>query len=163
MEQGTETYGGRILIDNNAYRAVLGAGIEDARINGTLLGLEPFVSTKGDKYTVRVGAGMFLDVAEARPHSISSRRPTWTTASLTTSWSRTSGWMAIAIRNSFRSLTQQNPWLGGAPNIANSSLMYDLYGGLRGSFSSDIGFDVRISNSRMKARPLVHQRRLSGG
>jgi hypothetical protein len=36
----------------------------------------------------------------------------------------------------------------------NSSLNYDIYGGLRGSFSSQMGFDVRISKSRMKARPL---------
>jgi len=58
------------------------------------------------------------------------------------------------IRNSFRSLTRENPWLSGAPGLANSSLMYDLYGGLRGSFSSDIGFDVRVSGSRIKNRPL---------
>jgi hypothetical protein len=32
--------------------------------------------------------------------------------------------------------------------------MYDLYGGLRGSFGKDLGFDVRISKSRTEDRPL---------
>ncbi|MCQ6473368.1 hypothetical protein NPN13_24090, partial [Vibrio parahaemolyticus] len=36
----------------------------------------------------------------------------------------------------------------------NSSLMYDIHGGLRGSFSREIGFDIRISQSRMKDRAL---------
>jgi hypothetical protein len=153
MEMGTETYGGRVLIDNNAYRAVFGDGIEDTRINGTLLGLEPFVSTKGDKYTVRVGAGMFLDAQNRTTfHFFPQAYLDYSLFDdILVPYVGVDG---HRIRNSFRSLTQQNPWLGGAPNIANSSLMYDLYGGLRGSFSSDIGFDVRISNSRMKARPL---------
>ena len=34
------------------------------------------------------------------------------------------------------------------PSLKNSSLLYDLYGGMRGSFSSDMGFDVRMSKSR---------------
>ncbi|HRT54218.1 MAG TPA: hypothetical protein P5291_09045, partial [Flavobacteriales bacterium] len=67
------------------------------------------------------------------------------------------------IRNNFRSLTRENPWLHGAPLMAtvdhrsairNYSLMYDIYGGLRGNVSSDIGFDVRVSASRTKDRPL---------
>jgi hypothetical protein len=152
LRQGAETYGGNILIDNNAYRADLGdAG--DLRQNGTLIGLSPHVMTSGDKYQVRVGAGIFIDALgkttfhfypQAYAHyrlfddilvpyvGVDGRRQ----------------------RNSFRSLTRENPWLGGAPILANSSLMYDIYGGLRGSFSSDIGFDVRISQSRTKGRPL---------
>jgi hypothetical protein len=47
-----------------------------------------------------------------------------------------------------------NPFLTGAPALANSSLMYDLHGGLRGSLSRDVGFDVRVSKSRIKDRPL---------
>jgi hypothetical protein len=153
MEMGTETYGGRILIDNNAYRAVFGEGIKDVRTNGTLLGLEPFVSTKGDKYTVRVGAGMFLDSqGKTTFHFFPQAYLDYSLFDdILVPYIGVDG---HRIRKGFRSLTQQNPWLGGAPNIANSSLMYDVYGGLRGSFSSDIGFDVRISNSRMKARPL---------
>ena len=153
MEMGTETYGGSILIDNNAYRAVLGGSLEDVRTNGTLLGISPFVSTKGDKYTVKVGAGMFLDSQGSTTfHFFPQAYLDYSLfGDILVPYVGVDG---RRIRNSFRSLTRENPWLSGAPALANSSLMYDLYGGLRGSFSSDIGFDVRISQSRMKNRPL---------
>ncbi len=152
-EMDSETYGGDLLIDNNAYRAVFGGVLEDARINGTLIGASPFVSTTNGKYTVRVGAGMFLDSQGKTtfhffPQAYLDYR---LFDDILVPYAGVDG---RRIRNGFRSLTRENPWLSGAPGIANSSLMYDLYGGLRGSFSSDIGFDVRISKSRMRNRPL---------
>ena len=153
MEQGAETYGGTLLIDNNAYRAVLGNGLEDARTNGVMIGAEPYVSTKGDKYTVKVGAGLFLDSQGKTTFHFFPQA--YLDYSLFDDMLKPYvGVDGRRIRNSFRSLTRENPWLSGAPGLANSSLMYDLYGGLRGSFSSDIGFDVRVSGSRIKNRPL---------
>ena len=153
MEQGAETYGGTLLIDNNAYRAVLGNGLEDVRTNGVMIGAEPYVSTKGDKYTVKVGAGLFLDSQGKTTFHFFPQA--YLDYSLFDDILKPYvGVDGRRIRNSFRTLTRENPWLSGAPAIANSSLMYDIYGGLRGSFSSDIGFDVRISTSRMKNRPL---------
>lgn len=153
MEMGTETYGGRLLIDNNAYRAVLGNGLEDQRTSGVLIGAEPFVSTAGDKYTVKVGAGLFLDSQGKTTFHFFPQA--YLDYSLFDDILKPyAGVDGRRIRNSFRSLTRENPWLSGAPVLANSSLMYDIYGGLRGSFSSDIGFDVRVSGSRMKNRPL---------
>ncbi len=153
MDQGAETYGGNILIDNNAYRAHASTSIADILTNGTMIGLEPFVSTGGDKYNVRVGAGMFLDAqgkstfhffpqAYADYHLFEEILVPYV------------GVDGRRVRNSFRSLTRENPFLDSSPNLTNSSLMYDIYGGLRGSFSSDVGFDVRVSKSRMKDRPL---------
>ena len=153
MEQGTETYGGTLLIDNNAYRAVRGSGLEDLRTNGVMIGAEPYVSTHGDKYTVKVGAGLFLDSQDKTTFHFYPQA--YLDYSLFDDILKPYiGVDGRRIRNSFRSLTRDNPWLNGAPGLANSSLMYDIYGGLRGSFSSDIGFDVRVSGSRMKNRPL---------
>ncbi len=153
MEQGAETYGGTLLIDNNAYRAVLGSGLEDVRTNGVMIGAEPYVSTKGDKYTVKVGAGLFLDSQGKTTFHFFPQA--YLDYSLFDDMLKPYvGVDGRRIRNSFRSLTRENPWLSGAPDLVNSSLMYDLYGGLRGSFSSDIGFDVRVSGSKIKNRPL---------
>lgn len=153
LEQGAETYGGTLLIDNNAYRAVLGSGLEDVRTNGVMIGAEPYVSTKGDKYTVKVGAGLFLDSQGKTTFHFFPQA--YLDYSLFDDMLKPYvGVDGRRIRNSFRSLTRENPWLSGAPGLVNSSLMYDLYGGLRGSFSSDIGFDVRVSGSKIKNRPL---------
>lgn len=153
MEMGAETYGGTLLIDNNAYRAVLGNGVEDVRTNGVMIGAEPYVSTKGDKYTVKVGAGLFIDSQGKTTFHFYPQA--YLDYSLFDDMLKPYvGVDGRRIRNSFRSLTRENPWLSGAPGLVNSSLMYDLYGGLRGSFSSDIGFDVRVSGSKIKNRPL---------
>ena len=153
MEMGAETYGGTLLVDNNAYRAVPGGGLEDIRTNGVMIGAEPFVSTKGDKYTVKVGAGLFLDSQGKTTFHFFPQA--YLDYSLFDDMLKPYvGVDGRRIRNSFRSLTRENPWLSGAPGLTNSSLMYDLYGGLRGSFSSDIGFDVRVSGSKIKNRPL---------
>ena len=40
------------------------------------MGLEPWVSTKGDHYLVRVGAGLYVDAQGEPPPSTSSHRPT---------------------------------------------------------------------------------------
>lgn len=153
MEDGKETYGGGVLIDSDAYRAVLGEGIEDERQNGTLIGLTPRAITRGDKYQVTIGAGIYID-----------------------SWKKTSfhffpqvhasyslfddilipyiGLDGARTRNSFRSIARENPFIIGAPQLANTSKMYDIYGGIRGSFGNDLGFDVRVSSRREKDKVL---------
>ena len=160
-EQG-DRYGLGILIDNNAYRGRLSNGVfgevrsaslGDLRINGTLLGLTPTVTREGDKYVVRVGAGIYIDSQGKTTFHFFPK------AYL--SYSLFDDILVPYIglegerrRNSFRSLTRENPWLIGTPFLANSSLLYDAYGGLRGSFSSKLGFDVRLSISSIEDRPL---------
>jgi hypothetical protein len=149
---GSETYGGTFILDNNAYKGVV-PDLAEFRQNGTLVGLQPHVSTQGKAYMVRVGAGLFVDALGATTFHFYPN-----------AYAHYSLFNDILIpyvglqgerrRNSFRSLTRQNPWLDGAPGLLNTSLLYDLYGGLRGSFSSDLGFDVRVSRSRQEDMPL---------
>lgn len=153
FEQSTETYGGDILIDNEAYRGELGDTLGDFRQSGTLIGLSPFVSTTDGKYLVKVGAGIYVDAfGETSFHFYPQAYLHYRLFDdILVPYIGVDGQRQ---RNTFRSLTRENPWLTGAPVLANSSKMYDIYAGLRGSFSRDIGFDVRISKSRTKDRPL---------
>jgi hypothetical protein len=153
MEQGTETYGGQVLIDNNAYRGERGDSLAELRQNGTMVGLSPFVSTTNGKYLVKVGAGIFIDaLGKTTFHFYPQAHLQYRLFDdILVPYIGVDG---KRIRNSFRSLANDNPFINGAPLLANSSLMYDLYGGLRGSLGHDIGFDVRISKSQMKDRPL---------
>jgi hypothetical protein len=152
-QEGRETYGADVLIDNNAYRAKVGGVIGDIRQNGTLIGVSPSVATRGDKYDVQVGAGLFVDaMGRTTFHFFPQARMSYRLFDdILVPYAGVDG---ERRRNSFRSLTRENPWLGGTPVLANSSLMYDLYGGLRGSFSQHMGFDVRVSRSRMRDMPL---------
>ncbi len=152
MQQGNEIFGGEVLIDNNAYRGVRDT-LADLRQNGTMVGISPHVSTTNGKYLVRVGAGIFVDAQGKSsfhfyPQAYAQYR---LYDDILVPYAGVDG---RRYRNNLRSLTRENPFLAGDPLLANSSLMYDLYGGLRGSLSQDVGFDVRISNSRTKDRPL---------
>lgn len=152
MEQGAETYGGDVLIDNNSYRGERDS-LPDVRQSGTLVGISPFVSTTNGQYLVRVGAGIYVDAMGKTtfhfyPQAFAQYR---LFDDILVPYVGVDGHRQ---RNNLRSLTRENPFLQGAPSLLNSSLMYDVYGGLRGSLSRDVGFDVRISKSRMKDRPL---------
>ena len=157
LTQGTETFAAGLIIDNNAYRRDLGANIAQLRQSGTLLGLTPNATTKGEKYLVRVGAGLYLDAMGRStfhfyPNAYAHYR---LFDDILVPYVGVEG---EKVRNSFRSLTRENPFLNGAPVLANSNRMYDLYGGLRGSLSSEIGFDVRVSQQRIDAMPLFINR-----
>lgn len=153
MQDGREIYGGTLLIDNNAYRGVLDGDLGDFRQNGTLLGLMPHVSLRDEKYLVKIGVGMYLDAMGATNFYFFPQ--------VNLSYSLFdnilvpyAGLDGARQRNSFRSLSRQNPWITGAPSLSNSSKQYDLYGGMRGSFGNNLGFDLRVSKSRTKDRAL---------
>ncbi len=154
--EGSETYGLGILVDNNAYKREVGDLLQ-VRQNGTLLGLTPNVSTRGRNYLVRVGAGIFIDAMGSTtfhfyPQAYLEYR---LFDNILVPYVGAEG---AKLRNTFRSLTRENPFLQGAPLLSNTNMRYDLYGGLRGSFTSDLGFDVRVSQRRMEDMPLFISR-----
>ena len=150
---GSETYAGQLLIDNNAYTGLASDTVPSFRQNGTMVTLTPSVSTRGERYVVRVGAGITVDALSKTSFHVFPQ------AYLSYSLFDDILVPYIGVdgqrrRNSLRSITQENPWTEPAPGLANSSLLYDLYGGLRGSLSSTLGFDVRVSYSGWKDRLL---------
>jgi hypothetical protein len=151
--EGSETYSGDLLIDNNAYLGNLGDALGEFRQNGTLIGLSPMVSTGAGPYMIRVGAGMYIDSqGETTFHFFPKVYAHYSLFdNILVPYVGLEG---ERQRNSFRSLTRENPWLTGAPRLQNSSKLYDAYAGLRGSFSSDLGFDVRVSRRRTEDMPL---------
>mgnify|MGYP001190387589 CR=1 FL=1 len=153
MQDGREIYGGTILIDNNAYRGMLDGDLGDFRQNGTLLGLMPHVSLRDKDYLIKVGVGMYLDaLGESTFHFFPQAYLSYSLfGNILVPYAGIDG---ARQRNSFRSLTMENPFLTGAPSLSNTSKLYDIYGGMRGSFSNNLGFDLRVSKSRLKDMPL---------
>lgn len=160
-EQG-DRLGLGVLIDNNAYRGemrnglfgeVRSASLGDQRTNGTLIGLTPSITRQGDRYFVRIGACLYIDAQGKTSFHFFPRA----FASYSLFDDILVPYLGIEgerRRNSFRSLTRENPWLIARPALQNSSQLYDVYGGLRGNFSSRVGFDVRASISATEDKPL---------
>ena len=155
MTQDSETYGLGVLIDNNAYRRDLEfvTSTSQLRQSGTLIGLRPTVTTKGDKYLVRVGAGMYIDALGKTtfhfyPNAYLHYR---LFGDVLVPYAGVEG---SKRRNSLRSLTRENPFLNGIPVLANTNELYTVYGGLRGSITSELGFDVRVNYRSIDDLPL---------
>lgn len=49
------------------------------------------------------------------------------------------------IKNSFRSLTNENPFIESQVNYANTNNKFNLFGGLRGNLSSSTSYDAKVS------------------
>jgi hypothetical protein len=126
--QGSETYGGQVSVDNNAYLGERGDSLPELRQNGTMVGLTPFVSTTDGKYLVKVGAGIWIDaMGKTTFHFYPQAHLQYRLFDdILVPYLGVDG---RRQRNSFRSLTRDNPFMDGAPQLHNSSLMYDLYGG----------------------------------
>ncbi|MCB9184630.1 MAG: hypothetical protein H6591_12000 [Flavobacteriales bacterium] len=152
-QEGAEYYSGTLLIDNNTYRGELGGSLGDFKQNGTLIGLMPSVRTVGQKYFVRAGVGMYLDaLGKTTFHFFPQAYAHY--ALFDNILVPYIGVEGERKRNSFRSLTRENPWLTGGPPLANTSKLYDVYLGLRGNFMNNLGFDVRASKSAYESMAL---------
>jgi hypothetical protein len=53
------------------------------------------------------------------------------------------------IKNSLRSLSNENPFIDTTVNYVNTNNKYSLYGGLKGNLSSNTSYDVKGSYSQM--------------
>lgn len=152
-QEKTEYYHATLLIDNNAFRGRVSPDSSEFRQNGTLIGLLPSVRTVGRKYFVRAGVGLYLDaLGETTFHFFPQAYAHY--ALFDNILVPYVGLDGERRRNSFRSLTRENPWLNPAPRQRNTSKLFDAYGGLRGSFGNHIGFDVRASFSSLDDMPL---------
>lgn len=152
-QEKTEYYHATLVIDNNAFRGRVSPDSSEFRQNGTLIGLLPSVRTVGRKYFVRAGVGLYLDaLGETTFHFFPQAYAHY--ALFDNILVPYVGLDGERRRNSFRSLTRENPWLNPAPRQRNTSKLFDAYGGLRGSFGNHIGFDVRASFSSLDDMPL---------
>ncbi|MBK6341425.1 MAG: hypothetical protein IPF41_02250 [Flavobacteriales bacterium] len=152
-QEKTEYYHATLLIDNNAFRGRVSPDSSEFRQSGTLIGLLPSVRTVGRKYFVRAGVGLYLDaLGETTFHFFPQAYAHY--ALFDNILVPYVGLDGERRRNSFRSLTRENPWLNPAPRQRNTSKLFDAYGGLRGSFGNNLGFDVRASFSSHEDMPL---------
>lgn len=140
-----ETYSGDLLVDWIGYTGAALGQIQEENLGGVIIGVKPLVSTRGKNYEVQVGAGIYVDGTRSTTFHFYPR-----------AYAHYQLFEDILIpyvgidgerqRNSFRSLSRENPWITQAPNLVNTSKKLDVHGGLRGSVSSNIGFDIRVSS-----------------
>lgn len=58
-------------------------------------------------------------------------------------------------KNSYRDLTQENPFLGGRLLLINTNEKLELFAGLRGNITSQLGFKLQASSYRLENMPFI--------
>jgi hypothetical protein len=160
--EATETYAAGFLLDQNTYRGDVSVG-SPFRQGNTLVSLRPAVRTGNGTYKVEVGADMYIDAAstdltgDAVPDGATFHFYPRVQASYSLFGDVLVPYVGAngaKERNGLHSLSRENPWVNGAPVLRNTNRKYTLFGGMRGTLSGQMGFDLRVSKSRMADKAL---------
>jgi hypothetical protein len=117
--------------------------------NNGIFKLVPSVSTGASWWSLRAGFGIFADLPQYSTQS--ARFFFWPDAEFRANLFNNILVPYVGVdgslrRNNFRSLTGQNPYLLSGVELRNSVHKIRVYGGMRGSLSSSLTFNVGVSH-----------------
>lgn len=130
------------------------SGKERRTKNNTLIHLTPNIVSKGDGWKVKVGMKVQSEVARvAKFHFYPNGEAHYVL--FDGIFIPYSGLRGGLERNNLRSFSRMNPHISAEQELRNTNVAYDLYGGIRGSLSKYLNFDVRASKRKLENYPLL--------
>jgi hypothetical protein len=117
--------------------------------NGAIVKLRPQIMKRGKRWHALIGIGIYADMSNlAKFHFYPDAEIKYSLFDdMLVPYAGLTGRLE---RNSFRTLTERNPFLLSDVQLFNSSVDYELYGGFRGRFSREISFNVGLSASKIR-------------
>lgn len=127
---------------------------EHDTVNNTIVRVQPMFSSRSDKYNVAIGIGLNID-AGADTKSFWYPQATFSydiVNHIIVPYVTLGGYLE---RNSYRTLSTANPFIMTTSSFTmrNTQHKYELTGGLRGSLSSEIVYDVNASRVELVNAP----------
>ncbi|NND93606.1 MAG: hypothetical protein HKN45_02010 [Flavobacteriales bacterium] len=121
------------------------SAIDLADFNNTIFRLEPSIHARKNDLTADIGLGIAVDGAE--PKTILHLYPqAYLSYSLFDDlFTPYAGLTGSLSRNSFYSLTQENPFIHNANVLMNTSKDLEIFGGIRGTIFDNLAFNAKIS------------------
>jgi hypothetical protein len=124
---------------------------EQDTLNNTIVRFQPMFSVNGRKFDAAIGVGLFFDVG------VDQRAFFYPQASFSYDIYNHIIEPYIGVtgkleRNSYRSLTDVNPFMNSKQALAlrNTQHRYQIYAGLRGTITADLSYDVRVMHEEQK-------------
>jgi len=71
------------------------------------------------------------------------------------------GWIGYMRSNTFRSLTEVNPWIW-APDFSNNSRIEEIFGGIKGSLTDHFSYSVKAGFNKITNQPFITNDTLTG-
>lgn len=133
-----ELYELDLLADYNNYELAQASGI---------FALKPQISTIGERFKVKAGLGIYANVNEsANFHFYPLAEVKYDVVDdILIPYLGVKGEIQ---RNSYQSITQENPFVNPNLNLQNSNQQFNLYAGLRGTLSKNVSFNTSASRLR---------------
>jgi hypothetical protein len=153
----TELYGVDATIDYNGFKPAAlifpDAGVTtilDPEVtSSTIIRLDPHISTIRKDWRVKVGLGIQTDITHTATFHFYPMAD-FRYSLFDNIFIPYVGVNGGIERNSFLSMTRENPFMLPNTELKNSFRDYDIYGGIRGSISATTSFNLRVSTSRVK-------------
>ena len=158
----SEIYGVDFGVDFNSYKSVestpFGAQPLVAptvtTINNTIVKVLPNISTSGKKWYVRAGIGIYADIQDKTNfHFYPNIEAKYNFLDIFIPYIGVNGGLK---RNSFKSLTQENPFLLSQVNLQNTNTKYNVYAGVRGSISNTLTFNLQAARKKIFGQGLFY-------
>jgi hypothetical protein len=123
-------------------------------VNNTLIKVVPNITTSGKKWYARVGLGIFVDVNDKTSfHFYPNAEAKYSFHDIFVPYIGINGGLE---RNSFRSLTNENPFLLSQVTLQNTNTRYNVYAGVRGSISNKVSFNAQVARKSVYGNALYY-------
>lgn len=125
---------------------------EDKRTTNAIFSLNPHIITNRNKLKAQVGLNIAIDIGDkSRFHFYPKAEFKYAFHDIFVPYVGVDGNLS---RNSFYSLSQENPFVLTDIATKNTNTKYNIYGGIRGSFSNRLTFNVSAAKKKLVNLPL---------
>lgn len=120
---------------------------EQNNYDNVIIGLTPQASTSHDKWRVAVGMGLYIDSRSGSPfHFYPLAEAKYSL--IDDLFIPYVGVGGALEKTSFKTITQDNPFVVTDPELKSQNKKIDVYGGIRGTISSNVSFNAKISQTK---------------
>jgi hypothetical protein len=131
---GKEMYGGRILFN------YFGNQSSPDSSEGAIFTINPFVKTSGKGWHARLGINVAIETDEGKTHFLPDVSGKYNIVEdIVSVYADIKGY---SYRNSFRSLSSQNPFVSPAIDFRTTTVKLDAVAGIRGNINQHLYFNV---------------------
>lgn len=121
--------------------------------NNAILNFSPQIIKQTDKLKALVGIGLYSQMQNtARFHAFPDAEVSYSL--FNDIFIPYAGITGGVERNSYRTITDENPWVLSELEFRNTVIKYDIFGGIRGSLGPSTSFNFKVSQKKANDTPL---------
>lgn len=144
--------GANVAVDVNSIGGTANM-VNDGKINNSLANINPYISFKGDNYAITLGANLVSEFGDSSRFNIFPSAEV--DFSLVPTYIHLFGGINGGVqRASYKSFTQQNPYLAPQQDFRNVVERLSFFGGIKGNAGATFGYKAKVMYKTLEGLPL---------